>query len=106
MIEAHSQKLGAMLTAMSEYFPAGAKWTKPHGGYFVWVTLPKGINGELVLEKALARQVAFMPGSSFFANGGGENTLRLCFVNTRLDLIPEGIKRLGQVIAELMPTAG
>lgn len=106
MIEAHSQKLGAMLTAMSEYFPAGAKWTKPHGGYFVWVTLPKGINGELVLEKALARRVAFMPGSSFFANGGGENTLRLCFVNTRLDLIPEGIKRLGQVMAELMPTAG
>ena len=105
LIATNSQKLQTMLAAMSEYFPADVTWTKPHGGYFVWVTLPKGMSGEDVLEKALAQQVAFMPGSSFFANGGGKNTLRLCFVNTRLDLIPEGIKRLSQVIAGLMPTA-
>ncbi len=102
LVETHRQKLETMLAAMADYFPAGIHWTKPHGGYFVWVTLPQGLSGEAVMEKAMEQHVAFMPGSSCFANGGGENTLRLCFVNARLDLIPEGIRRLGSVLAELM----
>lgn len=106
LIETNRQKLQAMLTAMSEYMPEGVQWTKPHGGYFVWVTLPKGVSGERVLERAFTEHLAFMAGSSFFANGGGENTLRLCFVNTRLDLIPEGIRRLGRVITEMITATG
>lgn len=102
MIAAYGQKLEAMLTAMQEHFPPEVKWTEPRGGYFVWVTLPQDLDARPLLEKALAEKVAFMPGASFFARGGGENTLRLCFVNTRLDLIPEGIERLGRVIREMM----
>jgi 2-aminoadipate transaminase len=98
LIAIHRKKLETMLAAVAEYFPADVSWTKPHGGYFVWVALPKEMHGELLLNKALAEHVAFMPGSSFFANGSGENTMRLCFVDTRLELIPEGIKRLGRVI--------
>lgn len=101
MIATYGQKLGVMLTAMQEHFPSGVKWTEPRGGYFVWVTLPQGLDARLLLEKTLAEKVAFMPGASFFARGGGENTLRLCFVNTRLELIPEGIRRLGQVIRQM-----
>jgi 2-aminoadipate transaminase len=101
MIATYGQKLGGMLTAMQEHFPSGVKWTEPRGGYFVWVTLPQGLDARLLLEKALAEKVAFMPGALFFARGGGENTLRLCFVNTQLELIPEGIRRLGQVIRQM-----
>lgn len=99
LIAAHRRKLKAMLAAMDEYFPAGVNWTKPHEGYFVRVTLPKGTDGEVLLREALTEHVAFMPGSSFFVNDGGRNTLRLCFVNTRLELISDGIKRLGTVMA-------
>lgn len=104
MIAAYGQKLEAMLTAMQEHFPPEVKWMEPRGGYFVWVTLPQGLDAGLLMEKALAEKVFVNPGASCFAMGGGENTLRLCFVNTRLDLIHEGIKRLGRVIRETMGT--
>jgi 2-aminoadipate transaminase len=102
MIAAYGQKLEAILTAMQDHFPPEVKWTEPRGGYFVWVTLPQGLDAGLLMEKALAEKVFVNPGASCFARGGGENTLRLCFVNTQLDLIPQGIKRLGRVIRGMM----
>jgi 2-aminoadipate transaminase len=67
---------------------------------FLWVTLPLGIEASDLLPAAVERGVAFVPGKAFFANGGGENTLRLNFSNASPDRIREGIARLGSLLRE------
>ena len=88
----------AMIDAIQRYFPQGVHFTRPEGGLFLWVTLPEGINAVELLPKAAEKKVAFVPGSPFYANGGGENTLRLSFSSVAPDVIEEGIRRLGEVI--------
>ena len=96
-----------MLAALEEYFPPGVKWTRPEGGMFLWVTLPEGFDAHKILQKAVERKVAFVPGGPFHANGGGENTIRLNFSNAKPEMVREGIKRLGQVLKEeLSKTVG
>jgi 2-aminoadipate transaminase len=89
----------AMLTAMTEYFPASVEWTKPEGGMFIWVTLPKHINAMQLLDEAIAQKVAFVPGSPFYANEPETNTLRLSFVTVPPERIRIGIEILGKLIA-------
>jgi hypothetical protein len=89
----------AMLRALETYMPDGVSWTKPEGGMFVWVTLPKHLNGGDLLRQSLETQrVAFVPGQAFFADGSGANTLRLAFSLADDAKIDEGIKRLAAVI--------
>jgi 2-aminoadipate transaminase len=89
----------AMLDAMAQHFPAGVEWTKPEGGMFIWVTLPKHINAMQLLDEAIAQKVAFVPGSPFYANEPETNTLRLSFVTVPPDRIRHGIEILGKLIA-------
>jgi 2-aminoadipate transaminase len=89
----------AMLDAMTEFFPASVSWTKPEGGMFIWVTLPKHIDAMKLLDEALANMVAFVPGSPFYANTPETNTLRLSFVTVPPEKIREGIATLGKLIA-------
>ncbi|MBE9524919.1 MAG: aminotransferase class I/II-fold pyridoxal phosphate-dependent enzyme, partial [Chloroflexi bacterium] len=77
-------------------------WTRPDGGMFLWVTLPKGMDSADILTKAVEKKVAFVPGSPFHANGGGENTMRLNFSNSSPEKIQEGIFRLGKVLSEMI----
>ncbi len=90
----------AMLKAMEQEFPAGVSWTHPRGGLFLWVTLPPDVSARDVLPRALERDVAFVPGGSFFPNGGHENTMRLNFSYVPEARIREGIARLGTVLEE------
>jgi len=96
------QRCGAMIEAIEAHFPKGVRFTRPEGGLFLWVTLPEGINTVELLPKAAQKKVAFVPGSPFYANGGGENTMRLSFSSVPSDVIREGIRRLGEVIKEAM----
>jgi 2-aminoadipate transaminase len=89
-----------MLDAMDEFFPAGATWTKPEGGMFIWVNLPKQINAMELLDEAIKQKVAFVPGSPFYANEPETNTLRLSFVTVPPERIRAGIAILGKLIAE------
>ena len=92
-----------MLAALKEHMPAGVTWTKPEGGMFIWVTLPEGISGAQLLERALEQEkVAFVPGQAFHADGSGENTLRLSFSNSNEPAIAEGIARLGRALKTAM----
>jgi DNA-binding transcriptional MocR family regulator len=89
----------AMLRALETHMPEGVEWTKPEGGMFVWVTLPKHLDGGELLRQSLETQrVAFVPGQAFFADGSGANTLRLAFSLADDTKIDEGIKRLATVI--------
>ncbi|UGQ44681.1 aminotransferase-like domain-containing protein [Massilia endophytica] len=91
-----------MLDAMAEHFPAGATWTKPEGGMFIWVTLPKHINAMELLDEAIREKVAFVPGAPFYANEPETNTLRLSFVTVPPERIRQGIEILGKLIKARM----
>jgi 2-aminoadipate transaminase len=96
----------AMLAALERELPPGVRFTRPAGGLFVWVELPEEISARDVLAKCLERDVAFVPGGSFFPNGGHENTLRLNFSSMPEDRIGEGIQRLAAVLREVLATEG
>jgi 2-aminoadipate transaminase len=96
----YANQCQAMLAALSEFFPATATWTKPEGGMFIWVTLPKNIDSMQLLDEAIAHKVAFVPGTPFYANTPEHNTLRLSFVTVPPEKIREGIATLGKLIAE------
>jgi len=100
---AYSERRQVMLDAMEQHFPEEVKWTKPEGGLFLWVELPRGMNSAQLLDKAVERKVAYVPGSPFYAQTKGENTMRLNFSNASPEKIVEGIRRLGQVIKENLP---
>jgi 2-aminoadipate transaminase len=89
----------AMLDALAEFFPAGVTWNKPEGGMFIWVTLPKHIDGIQLLEEAIAQHVAFVPGAPFYANEPEKNTLRLSFVTVPPEKIRQGVATLAKLIA-------
>ena len=96
----YGERRDVMLASMEKYFPEGVSWTRPLGGMFLWVTLPEGLDAKVLLDKAIALKVAYVPGAPFFPNGGGENTLRLNFSNANPEMIQEGIARLGKVFTE------
>ncbi len=98
----YRERRDAMLGAMQEFFPAGVKWTHPNGGLFLWVTLPEDLNAVDVLQKAIEQKVAFVPGYSFFACGGGKNTMRINFSYATPEKICTGIERLGNAIRQQM----
>jgi len=97
-IKIYRKKRDVMLKALSKYFPSEASWTKPEGGFFVFVTLPEYIDVDVMFPEAIEEGVAYVSGSAFFANGKGKNTMRLSFCYPKEEDIEEGIKRLGKVI--------
>ena len=94
----YSQRLAAMLQALSEYFPASVRWTSPEGGLFLWVELPPHVRAEAVLKEAIRAKVAFVPGAPFFASQAKHHFLRLNFSNRSPELIETGIERLGALL--------
>jgi len=100
IVARYRERRDTMLAALAEHFPADVRWTRPTGGMFLWVTLPRGIDASDLLPPAVERGVAFVPGKSFFPNGGGENTMRLNFSNAAPERIREGIARLGSLLRE------
>jgi 2-aminoadipate transaminase len=96
---AYEVRRRTMLAALDREFPPEAKWSKPKGGIFIWVTLPEGVDTLDLLPIAVEQEkVAFIPGYAFGINGGGESSMRLNFSNATPELIGEGIKRLGKIV--------
>ncbi len=98
----YANQCQVMLDAMAETFPSGVTWTKPEGGMFIWVTLPKHIDAMKLLDSAIAAKVAFVPGAPFYANEPETNTLRLSFVTVPPERIREGVSVLAKLIAAQM----
>lgn len=94
----YRERRNIMLASLDRSFPAGCEWTYPQGGLFLWATMPEFLKSTEVLKQAIEEKVAFVPGYSFFPNGGGENTMRLNFSYASPENIQLGIARLGNVI--------
>lgn len=101
--DAYRARRDAMLAALARHLPPGVRWTRPQGGLFLWVTLPSTLDAATVLAEALAAKVAFVPGASFHARGGGAATMRLNFSYCTPEVIEEGIRRLGAVLRRCLP---
>jgi 2-aminoadipate transaminase len=107
--ELYSERCDALLGALDVLMPPGCAWTKPRGGFFVWLTLPEGLNSKAILPRAVAERVAFVPGTGFYADGSGAQHMRLSFCYPQPDRIREGVRRLAGVIdqeLELRDTFG
>jgi 2-aminoadipate transaminase len=97
--ELYRRQCGYMLEALQAHFPADAQWTRPEGGMFIWVRLREGIDTTALLQSAIERKVAFVPGAPFYAGvQAPRNTLRLSFVTVPEDRIRAGIRILGELI--------
>ena len=97
----YQKQAQSMLDAMDKYFPETIKYTKPHGGMFLWVTLPEGVSAMEIFPKALEKKVAFVPGDPFYINIKNANTMRLNYTNADCETIEEGIHRLGDLLKDL-----
>lgn len=100
--DVYRRRRSLMIKTMEEEFPKEVTFTFPEGGLFTWAVLPKHINARDLALKALEKNVAFVPGGSFFPNGGNENTMRINYSNMDEEKIVIGIKRLGEAIKEMI----
>jgi 2-aminoadipate transaminase len=96
--ELYRERRDATLEALSGMMPPGCGWTRPAGGFYVWLRLPDGINSKAMLPRAISSRVAYVPGTGFYADGSGGQYARLCYSLPAPDRITEGIRRLAAVI--------
>ncbi|WP_022662361.1 aminotransferase-like domain-containing protein [Paucidesulfovibrio longus] len=101
--ERYGKQSRVMVDAIQRHFPEGVTISDPEGGMFLWVTLPEGYSSMKLIDKAVERKVAFVPGKPFYVEEGrGENTLRLNFSNASEEMIEEGVSRLGSALREFL----
>jgi 2-aminoadipate transaminase len=98
----YKERRDAMLDALAEFMPKEVHWTHPEGGLFVWATLPSYLDATAMLPRAIARNVAYVPGEGFYAGGSGKNHMRLNFSFVEPERIRRGIELLSEVIRERM----
>ncbi len=102
LVKNYGDKRNLMLKEMELHFPDGMTWTKPEGGLFLWVELPKKMSSSKLFEKAIEQKVAYVYGKPFYPHGENDNAFRLNFSNATHETISEGIKRLANVIKDNM----
>ncbi len=98
--EIYRERRDATLTALHALMPPGVTWTRPEGGFYVWVTLPGGLDSKLMQPRAVHARVAYVPGIGFYADGQGAEHLRLSYCFPEPDRIREGVRRLAGVIEQ------
>ncbi len=95
-------KRDTMVAAFHKYMPKEVKWTEPEGGLFLFVTLPEYIDADNLFKIAIEENVAFVPGTVFYCDGKGKNTLRINFSYMSKEMNEEGVKRLANAIKKMM----
>lgn len=100
--EMYRERRDAMVSALEDMMPAGCHWNVPSGGFYVWLTLPPGVNAKAMLPRAVTARVAYVPGTAFFADGFGSSSMRLSYCYPTPERIREGVRRLAGVIEEEM----
>ncbi|HEC62771.1 MAG TPA: PLP-dependent aminotransferase family protein, partial [Candidatus Acetothermia bacterium] len=90
-----------MAQALTEQLPK-LRWQLPAGGFFIWSRLPSGVDGRALLREAAAEGVIFLPGEFFFADGQGQEWIRLTFISQPPKLIEEGMRRLARALRRVV----
>jgi 2-aminoadipate transaminase len=98
----YRERRDAMLQAFEDFMPEGTSWTRPQGGLFLWLTLPEGCNTLELFPIAIEEKVAYVPGASFYPNGGPSNTMRLNFSACNPETIRIGVERLSRMVKRCM----
>jgi DNA-binding transcriptional MocR family regulator len=99
-VELYKVRRDAMLETLDVHFPKSATWTRPGGGFYVWVTLPPEIDTKAMMPKAIVAKVAYVPGTAFYADGLGSWSMRLSYCYPTPERIREGVKALAGVVEE------
>ena len=100
LVALYRERRDVMLGALSTHFPADACWTRPGGGFYVWVTLPEYVDTRALLAAAVDRRVAYVPGTAFYPDERGADRMRLAFCYPPPDRIAEGVRRLGELLGD------
>ncbi len=93
----YRERKDAALSAVREFMP-GVETTTPDGGFYLWLTLPEGVDSKAMLPQAVEELVAYTPGTAFFGNGTGHRNLRICYSYPTPENIRIGIQRLANVV--------
>jgi 2-aminoadipate transaminase len=107
--EQYRERRDAMLESLGQLMPEGTTWTRPTGGFYVWVTLPGDLDAKVMLPRAVTERVAYVPGTAFYADAQGRSNLRLSYCFPTPERIREGVRRLAGVLeqeVELRDTFG
>ena len=99
----YRQRREALLDGLARHLPEGCRWTRPGGGFFIWLRLPPGMDGAALLPLAESAGVSYVPGARFYTNAGGEEYCRLAFTLVPLEQLAEGARRLGVALCEWKP---
>jgi DNA-binding transcriptional MocR family regulator len=103
--ENYRERRDAILSALDEHLPPGCTWTKPDGGFYVWVTVPEGVDTKAMLPRAVTARVAYASGTGFYADGFGSRQMRLSYCYPTPERITEGVRRLATVLESEMDLA-
>jgi DNA-binding transcriptional MocR family regulator len=100
--EVYRERRDALIAALETHLPAGSTWNIPDGGFYVWLTVPEGVDTKAMLPRAVTARVAYASGTGFYADGFGSSQLRLSYCYPTPERITEGVRRLAAVLeAEL-----
>ena len=107
--EAYRERRDAAISALEQHMPAGCSWNRPDGGFYVWLTVPEGIDTKAMLPRAITQRVAYASGTGFYADKLGSRQLRISYCYPTPERIREGVRRLANVLedeAQLHATFG
>ena len=98
----YARRARLMLDALERCMPDGITWTRPRGGFYVWLSMPSGTDATEVFNRSIARGAAFVIGSAFDPHGVNNNSMRLAFSFTPEEKIEKGIEIIADAIKETM----
>jgi len=98
--EVYRERRDAMVAALEAHLPPGSTWNIPDGGFYVWVTVPEGVDTKAMLPRAVTARVAYASGTGFYADGTGRQNMRLNFSFSSPGRLREGVRRLAGVMEQ------
>lgn len=105
MRELYRHKSRCMLESLERHMPPGTTWNEPDGGFYIWVTVPEGVNTDQLAYDCVPRGVTFVPGTAFY-RAGGDRQMRLSYCLATPDQIETGIAAIGTVLTEHLAGEG
>ena len=97
-VQMYKGRAQALDAALKEFMPEGCSWRTPQGGFFIWVDVPQNIDTPSLLDEAMDEGILYIPGTAFFLDGRGRNSLRLAYSQVDEATLREGARRLGAIL--------